>query len=355
MDEAIRRREFLQQIGAGVVGGLVAGEAIANGGANASETAASAPASRPVADSVDSRPATIIVGTVRDLPMRRLGRTGIQVPMLSFGTAPLGQGFFDPEPFEQVMHAAIDAGIKYIDTARIYDVAEERLKPVLAKRRKEVFLVTKAWAKSTDACLRSLEKSFTIMGIDYADVGHIHNVGDYTTEQAIGKDSCLAGLREAKKRGLIRHIGCTAHNLPAKLIPVLETGEIDVLMVPVNFVDGFTYNFEEKILPIAVKHDCGIVAMKVYGGAGGWGGYKKRQPGRLSVNEHRQDAIDYALSVPGMASLVVGIKTLQELAAAVQAVRNFKPLEGKRRKAVLAKGASMAKEKAWGEHFGPVT
>jgi len=347
MDETIGRREFLQQMSAGVVGGMVAGKAIA------AEATASAPASRPVPGPLGSRPEAAVIGTVRDLPTRRLGRTGIQVPPLSFGTAPLGQGFFDSEPFEQVTNAAIDAGVSYIDTALVYDVAEERLKPVLARRRKEVFLVTKAMKKSKDECLRSLEKSLTLMGVDNVDLGHIHNMGVFTTDEAIGKDSCLAGLREAKKRGMIRHIGCTAHNFPAKLIPVLETGEIDVLMVTLNFVDRHTYNFEEKILPLARKHDCGIVAMKVYGGADAdGGGYRKRASGRLVSEEDRQATIDYVLSIPGLASCVIGIKSLDELRMAIQAVRNFKPLEGSRREAVLAKGARIAKE--WGEHLGPV-
>ncbi len=52
----------------------------------------------------------------------------------------------------------------------------------------------------------------------------MHNVGDYDTEQAIGKNGCLDGLREARKRGLIRFIGCTGHLRPQRFIPVLETG-----------------------------------------------------------------------------------------------------------------------------------
>ena len=134
---------------------------------------------------------------------------------------------------------------------------------------------------------------------------------------------------------------------------MLETGEIDVLMVAMNFVDHHTYNFEEKVLPVARKHDVGIIAMKVYGGVtGSWDGYKLKRPGRLVSDEHRQDAFDYALSIPGLTTCVVGMKTLDELRLAIEAVRNHKPLNGERRDAVLAKGARMAKE--WGPHFGEV-
>lgn len=344
MKEAVGRRELLRQIGAGVTGSVIAGGALASD----SSSAASGPAN----DSGISHGGSG-VGTLRDLPTRRLGRVGIQVPPLSFGTAAMGHAFYTAEAFEEVMNAAIDAGVTYIDTGRIYDVAEERLKPILARRRKEVFLVTKAWARNKDAFLKSLDKSMTLMGVDQVDLCHLHNVGQFKTPEVLGKEGSLAGLLEAKKRGLTRYVGCTGHLKPHKFIPVIETGKIDVLMCAMNFVDCHTYNFEEKVLPTARKHDCGIICMKVYGGVtGSWDGYKKRRPGRLVSDEHRQDAFDYALSIPGVATCVVGIKSLEELRLAVEAVRRFKPLEGQRRRAVLAKGAEMAKE--WGPHFGDV-
>ncbi|MBI4578233.1 MAG: aldo/keto reductase [Planctomycetes bacterium] len=346
MEGGVGRRELLRQIGARVIGGVAARDVLAGEGTAGSPAGESVPASRPAAGPAD-------VGSIRGLATRRLGRVGIQVPPLSLGTAPMGHAFYQAEPFEEVVNAAIDAGIRYLDTARIYDVAEERLKPVLAKRRKEVFLVTKTWAKSRDDCLRSLEKSLSLLGVDYVDLCHIHNVGDYETEEAIGKNGCLAGLREAKKRGLIRHIGCTGHFMVPRFVPVIETGEIDVLMCAMNFVDYHTYNFEEKVLPTARKHDCGIIAMKVYGGVtGSWDGYKKRRPGRLVDDADRQDAIDYALSIPGVATCVVGVKTLEELRLTIQAARNHRPLEGPRRETVMAKGAAMARD--WGDHLGKV-
>lgn len=351
MNDELGRRAFIRRIGAGVTGGVLAGRALADE-RGAARSGLDRPDSRPAqgaaAESGGGR-----VGTIRDLPTRSLGRVGIQVPPLSFGTAPMGHAFFQAEPFEEVMHAAIDAGVRYIDTARIYDVAEERLKPVLARRRNEVFLATKTWAKSKEDCLRSLDQSLSLMGVDRVDLCHIHNVGAYETEEAIGKNGCLAGLLEAKKRGLVRYIGCTGHLRPQRFVPVIDTGEIDVLMCAMNFVDGHTYNFEEKVLPTARKHNCAIVCMKVYGGVtGSWDGYKKRRPGRLVADEHRQRAFDYALSIPGVATCVVGMKTLEELRLAIEAVRGFKPLEGERRQAVLAKGAEMARE--WGPHFGDV-
>ena len=126
----IERRQLLRQMGAGLAGGLIAHGALAD---------AAAPASKPASGSAETQAPYEVgsgpVGTLRDLPTRKLGRVGIDLPPLSFGTAAMGHAFYPAEPFEQVINAAIDAGVRYMDTARIYDVAEERLKPILAKRR----------------------------------------------------------------------------------------------------------------------------------------------------------------------------------------------------------------------------
>lgn len=329
-----RRRDFLMHVSAGVLGGSAL-------------SVAARPGAGPEATS--SRD----VGTLKDLPTRKLGRIDFDAPPLSFGTAPMGHAYYRAEPFEEVMNAAIDAGIRYIDTARIYDVAEDRLRPILARRRKDLFLVTKAWAKTRDEALKTLEKSMTAMGVDQVDLCHMHNVGQFTTDEALGKGGLLEGLQEARKRGWIRHIGCTGHLMPDRFIPVLETGEIDVLMVALNFVDCHTYGFERKVLPLAREKGIAIVPMKVFGGIHTvWEGYRKREDGRLAMDEYRQDAIDYALGLEGVSTLVVGLKTLRELREAITAIRHHKPLAGDRLKRIMARGEELAKE--WGPRFGPV-
>lgn len=332
MSHEIRRREFLQQVGASVAGGAIAPALL-----SAREQA---PASQPV-------------GSIRHLPLRTLGRTGVQVPVLSFGTAPMGHALYEQEPFEQVIEAALSAGIRYFDTAPIYDVAEQRLGAMMGRIRRNIFLVSKTHVNSREEAMRDVEASLKRLHTDHLDLLHLHNVGRLEQEQAIGKGGVLEALLELKRQGVVRHIGCTGHLRPARFIPVLETGAIDVLMVAMNFVDHHTYNFEEKVLPVARKQNCGIVCMKVYGGVtGSWDGYLKKQPGRLAGDRDRQDAVDYALSLPGVATAVVGIKSIEELRLTVQAVLHHKPLDETRRATLLARGREMSRQ--WGDHFGPV-
>lgn len=330
----IPRREFIRQAGAGVVVGALAPASLMADGQPQSGT-----------------PST---GSVMDLPARRLGRIGRQVPVLSFGTAPMGHALYSQEDFDEVIHAALDAGLIYMDTAPTYDVSQERLGRTVERRRGDIFLVTKTRAKTRDDALRDVERSLQQLRTDYADACLIHNLGDLAGDAALGSGGTLEGLIEARRRGWIRHIGCSGHMLPGRFIPVIETGEIDLIMVAMNFVDRNTYNFEEKVLPVARKHDCGIACMKVYGGVtGGWDGYSKRRPGRLAGDEHRQAAVDYALSIPGVSTCVIGMKTLGELRLAIEAVRNHQPLQGQRREDVLALGVKMAGE--WKAHLGPAS
>ena len=77
---------------------------------------------------------------------RPLGATGVEVPVLSFGTAPLGGlfGAIDDADALRLVHEAIDLGMTFIDTSPYYGSAEERLGRALGPRRDEVLLGTKA-------------------------------------------------------------------------------------------------------------------------------------------------------------------------------------------------------------------
>jgi len=84
---------------------------------------------------------------------------------------------------------------------------------------------------------------------------------------------------------------------------VLDSGEFDVVMCVLNFVDRFTYDFEGKVLPIARKHNVGVVAMKVM--AAPQKSYGQPNPGRLA--DYADLAIRYSLSLPEVACAVVGV------------------------------------------------
>jgi predicted aldo/keto reductase-like oxidoreductase len=188
------------------------------------------------------------------------------------------------------------------------------------------------------------------MGVDHLDAVHIHNLGDFDMEKVFGKDGALAGLKTARERGWLRHIGTSGHMRPARFITAIETGEIDLTMNQLNFADRHNYDFEGMVLPVAKKHGTGVVAMKVLGGAEKWA-YDARTPGVFA--DHHEMAIRYALGLPGVACAVIGLSNETEARKAVEVARSFKPLSDDERTALLAVGQKLAADRK--DYYGPVT
>lgn len=292
--------------------------------------------------------------TPRALPRRVLGRTKLEVTCMTLGSAPCGIARdVSVEEVGRITNLAIDLGINFIDTAPKYSKAEEGIGRVLGRRRKDIFLATKVWADTIAEAEKSLANSLRTLKTDYFDVLYFHNLGGRVIEGAREADGVFAWLLRQKQAGKCRFVGVSGHNLPGRFPPFLETGDVDVLLVPVNYVDRHTYRFEEDVLPIARKHDVGIVAMKVFGApdkkTGSWH-TRKAEPtiGKQNI----ELAVRYALSVPGVATANLGVHTAEQLRKNVEIVNRFLPLEPDELKAAVETGKKLAPE--WGPHFGPV-
>ncbi len=279
------------------------------------------------------------------MPKRVLGRTGVEVSVLGLGFGPIGTGLSEKEAIA-LMEAAIELGVTYWDAAPNYGRAQEYIGKFLPKVRDKVFLVSKVATDDANRALEIIERSLKTMNTDLIDLVHVHNIGDFSPDRVLGKGGVLEGLREAQKRGWVRFIGVSGHYRPSVMAKVLDSGEFDVVMCVLNFVDRFTYDFENKVLPIAQKHKVGIVAMKVMGAP--QKGYGSPNPGRLA--DYADLAIRYALDLPGVACAVAGVFTIDELKQNATIARSQKALT----KFELRKIAEVGKELAqkWGAHLG---
>lgn len=286
----------------------------------------------------------------KPMPKRVLGRTGVRVSIVGFGSAPMGHSFQSQETFDRVVGEAIDLGVTYIDTATIYDVAQERLGSIVKRHRDKLFVATKTRGMSRNAVLATVEESLRLLQTDHLDLVHLHNIGDFDVDRFAAEDSPLAGLKEARRRGWIRFIGASGHQRVEKMAAAVRTGEIDVIMPAVNFVDQFIYNYEGKVLPEAAKHRTGVVAMKVLGGAPG---FAYRNPVPCYVPKERiRDAIRYALGLPGVATAVIGFNFVEQVREAVAVAKSYRPLTKAQRTELDAAGRKLAEE--WKLHLGPV-
>jgi predicted aldo/keto reductase-like oxidoreductase len=286
------------------------------------------------------------------LPTRVLGKTGIPLPILGFGTAQAGKRLTHREAVH-LFEAALNAGVQYFDTAPEfagYGKAQERLGHLLKRRRREVFLVTKCYVPTYDGTLKLLERSLKELQTDYADLVFVHSLGADKMDPAVvfGRQGAYAGLVKAKKMGLTKLIGLSGHNRPGRFVDAIQRFEVDALLNVVNFADRHTYNFEEQVWTVANRLNLGLIAMKVFGGA--------QKSGAMGLSHclmplpHLDLAFRYALSEPLVTCAVIGMATPRELQDNLRRARTFSPLNAREGKNLMKVGHALASQ--WGTHFG---
>ncbi len=281
------------------------------------------------------------------IPRRILGRTNEPVCMFTLGTAACGS--LPPPEIAKLINVALDEGVTAVDTSQNYQNAQEGVGLALGKRRSDVFLSTKVFANNIADAEKSLATSIKLLKTDYFDVLYYHGLGNLDISRAWEPDGVFTWLIKQKKAGKCRFIGVSGHNLAARFPRFLASGEVDVVLAIVNFADRHTYHFEEEVLPVARKHNVGIVAMKVFGGAAGMN-YRNPQRPQLEV-QHVPLALRYALSTPGVASANLGIHSVEQIRANVRMIKEFQPLPPAEMTRAIDLGRDLAI--AWGEHFGP--
>jgi hypothetical protein len=284
------------------------------------------------------------------IPKRKLGRTGFEASILAIGIGAMGDGRLPEDQCQATLTEALDQGITYVDTAPNYGMSQSYIGPVIAARRSGIFLTSKVEAQDRDGVLRQIDKSLADLRTDAIDLVHIHNLGDFRLETIDSDDGALTALRQAKDKGLIRHIGASGHLRPPHFPKLLErASDIDVVMCPINFVDRYLYPFESLVVPAVKVAGAALVGMKPLGGVVSW----SYGPGlgRLRDEPHYTNTLRYAMGFPGLVTSVMGLCSPEEVRRAVAAARSFKPLSDAEIAALEPTGRAFAAE--WGLRYGP--
>lgn len=284
------------------------------------------------------------------LPRRVLGRTGRRVTILGLGCAYAGGGLSEAQT-RATLDAAVEGGVRYFDAAPEYTQAEERLAPVIKPIRDKVFVVSKSYAFDAKQAEKDLAQALKQLRTDYVDLFLQHGVGlkpIATNKQILGKGGSLEFLRKAKEKGLTRFIGMSVHSPQANALELLRAGDAwDVVMPYMNYVtraqeaaaaendlEVATVSDYEKLLALVAKKKLGMVGMKVLGG----------NPGKLSDDFER--AFRYALSVPGVACALIGVRTPDHVKQAVAAARRFKPLSEAEMNQAIRRGEDLVRRRS---------
>lgn len=173
---------------------------------------------------------------------RPLGRTGLQVPVLSFGASSLGGVFRPTDDREAIraVHVALDLGMNFIDVSPYYGAtrAETVLGRALAGvARDRYVLATKVgqygdgqFDFSAERVTRSLDESCARLGVDYIDLLQCHDIEYADLDQIVNET--LPALARLRAAGRIGHIGITG--LPLKIFPAVldrtEPGLVETIL-----------------------------------------------------------------------------------------------------------------------------
>jgi predicted aldo/keto reductase-like oxidoreductase len=242
-DKRINRRNFLRAAGLVGVGSVIAAAKVKAEDANEPNVPPAPPMPQPF-----------------KIPTRKLGKTGVEVPVLSLG---LGR---PAEP--AVLRQSLDWGINHWDTslAAGNGTSEQSIGEFIAKnpdRRKDIFLVTKENKSQTpddlEKCLQTSLKRLNTSYIDlYFGVYMVNDMARFT-------DDVKNWAQNAKKRGLIKYFGFTTHqNMPQCLMAASKLDWIDAIMTSYNFRLSQDKQMQDAI-DACNKAGIGLIAMKTQG------------------------------------------------------------------------------------------
>ena len=238
---------------------------------------------------------------------RRLGRTGLELPVVSMGVMRADN--------PGLVRAALKAGMVYLDTAHGYQKGknEQMLGEVLKVYPRDSFVIgTKLPPDDTESFFEKLNISLQRLQMDYTDILYLHGVS--SREDALNAEM-LAALKKAKDSGTAHYVGLSTHkNEPEVLRAAAESGVYDVVLTAVNFKQDH-YPEVKKAIAEAVAEGIGIIAMKTM--AGGFLDRERKKPINCKA------ALKWVLQDERITSTIPGITSYEMLAENASVNRNI--------------------------------
>jgi aryl-alcohol dehydrogenase-like predicted oxidoreductase len=289
---------------------------------------------------------------------RTLGRTGVHVSPLCLGAMMFGDwGNPDHDESVRIIHAALDAGINFIDTADVYSRGESEEivgKALAGGRRENVVLATKFHGtmgedpnergNSRRWIFREVEASLKRLNTDWIDLYQVHRWDSWTDH-----DETLGALSDLVSQGKVRYLGSSTY--PAAQIVkaqwvARERGHQRYVSEQPPY-SLLVRGIEADVLPTCLEHRMGVIPWSPL--AGGWlsGGWRKGQdvpqstraqrlPQRYDLadpaNQRKLDAADalaalaeeaglslihlalaFVINHPAVTSAIIGPRTMEQL------------------------------------------
>lgn len=308
----------------------------------------------------------------KQLPKRTFGRTGEQVTALAIGCGNrLWAAYKTEDRGVEALTLALESGIRYFDTAQGYGngTSETWVGKATHHVRRNIFLATKTGARKYDDVLRNCELSLKRLQTDRLDVLHIHGLKYEDEVDRLESQGTMKALYQLRDQKMVRFIGVTSHSDPVALAKALDRYDFDCTQMALNAglqgrsPDGAGYwkkggnddlfgealppkphpgsSFEEVALPVAVRKNLGIIAMKVTAQEG--------LIGAGAAKAQAQQLIRYALSLP-VSVVTVGMPKLDFIRENTKLVAGFRPMSKNEMKD-LSRRLAEANKLALDRHF----
>ena len=251
---------------------------------------------------------------------RTLGNTGVKLPIVSMGVMRADN--------PNLVAAALDAGIKHLDTAYGYQQGrnEEMIGKVVKERPRDSFFIatkmsgvpidreTGQFTKeaTTEAFLEILNTSLKRLDLEYVDLLHIHKPRH---REAALFEPLLKAFEMAKKNGKIRFIGLSTHdNQPEVIQAAIDSKFYEVVLTSYNYTMDNRKELKQAIAN-AANAGLGVIAMKTM--AGGFLDRERQKP----VNA--KAALKWALQDTNIHTSIPGFTTFDQMAESLSVMEDL--------------------------------
>lgn len=237
------------------------------------------------------------------LRYRDLGSTGFKATEVGFGAMNTRDA--------ELIHAAIDAGINYLDTAHRYmnGMNEEIVGTVMKTKRNKVFLVTKMPKGSAADIVKNMETSLKRLQTDHVDLCLLHN--NSTVAEVLSEEH-LKGFEEIRRKGMTRFIGMSTHQNQAALIDAAIGTKIwEAVLVGYNYTSPPEVG---KAIERARKAGLATIAMKMIISIDTRKPLDTPQELREGGIDAAQAALRWVLQNPSVDTTVPGMTSFEHLA-----------------------------------------
>lgn len=240
-----------------------------------------------------------------------------------------------------VIREAVNQGITYFDTARVYKDSEIYYGTFWENhpgKRERIFHTSKSAQRSRAGAWAELTQTLERLKTPYLDLWQIHDVRDEKDLELISqKGGALEAFLEAREMGLARHIGVTGHHDPDILAKAIEQWPVDAVLMPVNPVEAVIGGFLTNTLSAAHKKGIAVIGMKVLGGSH----YIMKDLG-ITAGLLTRFALSYDITLA-----IVGCNTADEVKELAFAGTNEKGLSDAEQKEIIKLFLPMARKYAF--------